>query len=237
MNVKTLAQCLPVDLDGASLYRALQTRKTDDGDTLQRLLSGRRGLVVDLCSGVGRTVGFAIDRGWRVVCVDRDREALATVAAQYPVTTVECDLSATCLSLSRDASLVLCAHHSANEVGRLDTIFASASRALRSGGVFYLDVLTTSYPRPNVVEEIRPLGDSTDGRWYLRTCVIPTGGLSHCLVLIATHISGSSGTTRTVTHSLDRLIFLADHVLNVAAEFEFTLTERTEKGQFIFERR
>jgi SAM-dependent methyltransferase len=55
--------------------------------------AGTPGRALDLACGSGRHASFLSERGWRVTAVDRDREALAQLAARSPkVEIVEADL-------------------------------------------------------------------------------------------------------------------------------------------------
>lgn len=230
---------VPAELTPAGLFRALQNYKRDDLPIIAALLDQTRGAVLDICSGVGRSAKLAHDRGRDVTYLDVDAEALHVLGRRWPgARTTVWDLArAPALeAVATPVQLALCAHHSANEVGRLDTVLATAAAALAPGGLFYLDVLTSDYDRPGTVEPLMEFGRSSLGRWVLHTAVLPHADEWHTLVLIAHHLAPDGTVQRAVTHPLVRRNFPAEHVLEQSDRVGFVLKERIGQNRFVFTR-
>jgi len=219
-------------VDAASLFRALQRHKTDDLDHLTTLLAdpgqAEHPVLLDLCAGIGRTVPLALRHGWDVVCVDSDGAALATAAAIDParVFTRLIDLASGTMPEPPTVDAVICAHHAANEVGSITPLFELASRALVSGGWFYLELLTGTYPRPFELEYVLRIMSTDEGGWTLDTVMVPLTGDQHELTLVASHHDPTGRRVNQIQYTLTRTVFPAATIARTAREFGFHLEDR-----------
>jgi len=94
--------------------------------------AGRPGRALDLACGSGRHASFLAAHGWRVTAVDRDREALAQLAARSPeVEIVEADLESGEYRIERGAwDLIL------NTLYYQRDLYAPIRDGVRPGGLF-----------------------------------------------------------------------------------------------------
>jgi len=209
--------------NSVQFYRALQEFKEDDLTEISRLLAQRagtldrtdgRGVVIDLCSGTGRTVGLYDADKWDVVCVDHDAEALEILRRRFPyVTTVEGSIGES-LDLPV-ADVIICAHNSANEIPSLEDLFGVVNRQLADDGTFFLELLIDDgpYPREFNREFVRVVAFG-DQMWALETVVVTHADRRfHDLVLLGTRISDSiSEQINQVCHRVQRRVYSLDEI-------------------------
>jgi SAM-dependent methyltransferase len=239
-----------VGVSGADLYRALQQFKTDDLCAIGAFLNaehrrqapgGRRLALVDLCSGIGRTLHLYDPGRWEVTCVDADPAALALVAARSPgARVIRADLSAPCGLPPAD--VIVCAHNAANETGDLDALMVTAARCLRAGGSMWIDVLTAGVPYPyaGYREAVRAL-DVAGCRYLLETTVVPTADPSrHHLLLHGLPLRGdraceTADASAELLHVLPRRVFTAQEV-QAAARRSALRVRAADRGRFEIEK-
>lgn len=230
-------------IDSGDLYRALQQHKTDDLDAVRRVVAEQettctgtdRPCVVDLCSGIGRTVDLYPPQRWRLTCVDSDAVALEAIARLRPDATVVRSWVEDHVDVE-PAHLVICAHHAANEVDDPLALIDTAARMVATGGALYLDLLvgTTHYPASHLREAVREL-DIGGARWLFQTVVLPDEhASSHTLLLIAEQTDGEGAIPRRVVHRLRRRIPTEAEVLARAAARGLTLGRTERAGRYVF---
>ncbi|WP_139347728.1 class I SAM-dependent methyltransferase [Nocardia donostiensis] len=215
----------------------------DDLNHIDRLLADHGSpdtppILLDLCSGIGRTVPLALQHGWNVVCIDADEAALATTQQIAP-TRITChiaDLAAPGIATLPTCRGILCAHNAANEVGTLQPLFEIAADTLHDDGWFYLDLLTDTYPRPFELEHVLRIESTDPGVWLLDTAMVPLAENRHRLHLIATHYDLNGRQINQTHHALIRVVFPHEVVVGYGRKYGLHLHEKSG-NHYVFRRR
>ena len=114
--------------------------------------------VLDICCGTGRHAGPLAARGYEVVGVDRDADAIARAAARVPTATFKVvdqrELSS--IGGTFDAAMILWQSFGYFDAATNDRVIADIAGRLRPGGRLLLDLYHPDFVRANAGTDTSP---------------------------------------------------------------------------------